>query len=304
VTTKAGSYTSGRHGLATVTREARELYRVHSVDVAPRVARLLEDVREVEARVESRFGLRLDGKRVLEIGCGQHLVQLAYFAARNDAVGIDLDVIVRGFDPLGYARMLRVNGARRTAKTAARKLLQLDAGYAQELKRQLRLQRLPRLRVLQMDAAAMSFPDASFDFVYCYSVFHHLPDPAAALAEIRRVLAPGGVAFVSFQLYTSETGSLDPRLFSGRREEIPLWAHLRPDCADAVVGNAYLNKLRLDEWRAVLSAGLPGCELVLDQPDSLRLEPEARSLQAAGELAGYALDELLTHRLVVLARPA
>jgi ubiquinone/menaquinone biosynthesis C-methylase UbiE len=42
------------------------------------------------------------------------------------------------------------------------------------------------------DASELPFPDASFDLVLGHAVLHHLPDLAAAFAEFRRVLRPGG----------------------------------------------------------------------------------------------------------------
>src|SRR5581483_12177691 len=44
------------------------------------------------------------------------------------------------------------------------------------------------------DAEALGFPDESFDLVYSWGVLHHTPDTEQALAEIRRVLRPGGEA--------------------------------------------------------------------------------------------------------------
>jgi SAM-dependent methyltransferase len=41
------------------------------------------------------------------------------------------------------------------------------------------------------DATALPFPDSSFDLVFCNSVLWLLPEPARALAEMRRVLRPG-----------------------------------------------------------------------------------------------------------------
>ncbi len=43
-----------------------------------------------------------------------------------------------------------------------------------------------------MDAADLQYPDDSYDLVSCAFSLHHLPDPATVLAEIRRVLKPGG----------------------------------------------------------------------------------------------------------------
>ncbi|MFL5297031.1 MAG: class I SAM-dependent methyltransferase [Phenylobacterium sp.] len=47
------------------------------------------------------------------------------------------------------------------------------------------------------DAAALPFADGSFDVVLACHMLYHLPDPAAGLAEIARVLAPGGVAVLT-----------------------------------------------------------------------------------------------------------
>jgi len=56
------------------------------------------------------------------------------------------------------------------------------------------------------DAEALPYPDGSFDLVVGHAVLHHLPDPGAALAEIRRVLAPGGAVFLAGE--PSRLGSL------------------------------------------------------------------------------------------------
>jgi SAM-dependent methyltransferase len=50
--------------------------------------------------------------------------------------------------------------------------------------------------IVQGDAEAMPFPDASFDRVSSNGVLHHTPDMPAALREIHRVLRPGGEARV------------------------------------------------------------------------------------------------------------
>ncbi|NKE61468.1 methyltransferase domain-containing protein [Lentzea sp. PSKA42] len=49
------------------------------------------------------------------------------------------------------------------------------------------------LAMLAGDAASIPLPDASVDVVWMSTVVHHVPDLAAAGAELRRVLRPGGV---------------------------------------------------------------------------------------------------------------
>ena len=47
-----------------------------------------------------------------------------------------------------------------------------------------------------MNGEAMTFPDSSFDVVYCHTVLHFTPSPAAMISEIHRVLRPGGTAIL------------------------------------------------------------------------------------------------------------
>ena len=53
--------------------------------------------------------------------------------------------------------------------------------------------RLPDHVVIEGDVEHLPFADGSFGTVLCTEVIEHIPDPAAALAEYRRVLKPGGV---------------------------------------------------------------------------------------------------------------
>jgi len=51
---------------------------------------------------------------------------------------------------------------------------------------------LPEITVRRMDVTRLGFPDGAFDVVLAGWVLDILDDPAAAVAEIHRVLAPGG----------------------------------------------------------------------------------------------------------------
>jgi SAM-dependent methyltransferase len=54
-------------------------------------------------------------------------------------------------------------------------------------------ERLPQHRIVEGDIEAMPFADETFATVLCTEVLEHVPDPAAALSEIQRVLRPNGV---------------------------------------------------------------------------------------------------------------
>jgi ubiquinone/menaquinone biosynthesis C-methylase UbiE len=53
--------------------------------------------------------------------------------------------------------------------------------------------------VLEADAESLPFPDSSFDFVWSWGVIHHSADTDRVIAEIARVLRPGGrLAFMVY----------------------------------------------------------------------------------------------------------
>lgn len=66
------------------------------------------------------------------------------------------------------------------------------------------------------DIRAMSFKDASFDLVYASHVLEHVDDDSAAIAEIRRVLKPGGIAILPVPVVSPQTieyGEANPHEF-------------------------------------------------------------------------------------------
>jgi SAM-dependent methyltransferase len=55
----------------------------------------------------------------------------------------------------------------------------------------------PRAEIIDGDITAIPFDNGRFDVVVCIEVIRYLNDPAVALAEMHRVLAPGGMAFIT-----------------------------------------------------------------------------------------------------------
>ncbi|SFL10111.1 class I SAM-dependent methyltransferase [Geodermatophilus ruber] len=116
------------------------------------------------------------GMTVLDLGCGEG--RHAFEAYRRGARVIALD---RGVPEVGTTK--RWLGA-----IAA-------AGEAPEG---------ARFEVVRGDLLALPVPDASVDRVIAAEVLEHIPDDASALAEIARVLKPGGRVAVSVPRYFPE----------------------------------------------------------------------------------------------------
>jgi SAM-dependent methyltransferase len=62
-----------------------------------------------------------------------------------------------------------------------------------------------------VDALCMDFPTASVDICTSFSVFEHIPDQKAALAEMARVLRPGGTLLMTFDICEPEMGMAFPK---------------------------------------------------------------------------------------------
>ena len=69
----------------------------------------------------------------------------------------------------------------------------------------------PRIELQTADAAALPYPNASFDAVLSQLVLQFVSDPAAALADMRRVVRPGGV--VAAAVWNSGGGMPHQRMF-------------------------------------------------------------------------------------------
>lgn len=292
------SYSSESRGLFGRVYEVVHLLRAARRPTAGAdwILRIWNSTRD---RVREATGVELEGKKGLDIGPGQQLGCLRCFSVKNDMVGIDTDFIMQGGGPLEYARMLQRNGPMRTLKTLGRRALGVDTRVERTLATALGVERFPRMNVMRMSATAMTFADATFDFVYSHSVFEHIDDPEAAMREVVRVLKPGGVAYISVHSYTSHAGQHDPKILSGPGPLPPYWPHLRPSLQHTVHPNAWLNKVSLGDFKKMFERTMPGVKLISDRQDD-EIGDGLKTLRAQGELADYTDEELMTVNIIGL----
>jgi SAM-dependent methyltransferase len=83
----------------------------------------------------------------------------------------------------------------------------------------------PGAEIVRAVAARLPFPDASFDTAVVTAVLCTVPDQREALAEIARVLRPGGTL-----LFGEHVRSDDPRLAAWQDRVRPLWRRLADGC--------------------------------------------------------------------------
>jgi phosphatidylethanolamine/phosphatidyl-N-methylethanolamine N-methyltransferase len=81
-------------------------------------------------------------------------------------------------------------------------------------------ERLHHVRLLQMDAAHLTFPDHSFDIVYAPYTVSVVPDPIQTAREMRRVCKPGGTILI-----LNHFRSADPLMAGIERVISPLTVH-------------------------------------------------------------------------------
>jgi SAM-dependent methyltransferase len=176
--------------------------------------------------------------------------------------------------------------------------LDLSAGQLGQARERAAKAGLSNLEFIEADATATGLPSGAFDFVYCRYLLLHLPNPSAGLAEMKRVLRPGGILFVEDADLSSgytvppspieRFGDLYPRLGEARGLDYRLGRRLLHLVQDAGFSDlavrlnqpAYLRgrQRRAFEWSLEEAAdGLVGARLCT--------RPELDSLLAAMRVA-------------------
>jgi len=117
--------------------------------------------RQYEGRKLLQMGGRVAGKRCLEVGCGR---------------GVGAELVL---DQFGAKSVDAFDLDERMVKLARRRLAPRGS----------------QVKLWQGSVTKIPAPDDSYDAVFDFGIIHHVPDWRAALAEIHRVLVPGGRLF-------------------------------------------------------------------------------------------------------------
>ncbi len=123
-----------------------------------------------------RLGLRA-GERVLDMGCGAGRHAFEMYRRGADVIALDQDPDELATVSEWFAAM--------------RKEGSVPAGAEADVK--------------EGDALDLPFADGEFDRVVAAEVLEHIPDDEAAIAELARVLRPGGTIAVTVPGWLSET---------------------------------------------------------------------------------------------------
>lgn len=135
-----------------------------------------------------------------------HAVVNARFAADLAAVGADLG---RTLDVGTGTALIPIELCRREPSA---RVLGIDLAESMLALARRNVERAGLAGVIALakaDAKGLAFADGAFSCVVCNTIVHHVPEPRGALAEMRRVLAPGGTLFVRDLARPADAAAVD-----------------------------------------------------------------------------------------------
>jgi ubiquinone/menaquinone biosynthesis C-methylase UbiE len=107
-----------------------------------------------------------------------------------------------------------------------------------------------RIRFARGDAKNLPFPDGRFEAVVSNTIVHHIPTPEIALAELVRLVAPGGTLMIRDLARPSDRSALEAL--------VNLHAGSEPIAARNLLRDSLNAALTLDEARAIIAdLGMP-----------------------------------------------
>lgn len=149
------------------------------------------------------------------------------------------------------------------------------------------------------DVGILPFADERFDLAISNAAFEHFLDVPAVLADLQRVLRPGGMVWAGIHLFTSPSGGHNVSFTQYPLRTLPPgaepWDHLRRQRRPFSVP---LNKWRMAQF---LDAFAERFE-VLRHYCGLREGEQWLTPALEAELSAYTRDELTCATLVIIAR--
>jgi SAM-dependent methyltransferase len=140
----------------------------------------------------------------------------------------------------------------------------------------------------------LNFPDHFFDVVYAAQVFEHLPEPKADLAEIRRILRPGGLLYVDVPNYRtlSIVFGRDDFFLNDPPQHINYFS---PSTLRALLNNSGYRPVRMISGGGLKWENLFGREVKSDIADAYR--GRARTTESPAPAAASAPQRKVRHKL-------
>ena len=145
----------------------------------------------------------------------------------------------------------------------------------------------------------LPFPNNSFDLATSVAAFEHFLDVPAVVADLHRVVRPGGLVWVCLHLFTSPSGghnlSFAQMPLRTLPKDVDAWDHLR---RRRLSFHVPLNEWRKQQYLEAFSRHFE----ILKEYCALREGEHLLTPVIEAELSAYTRDELTCGSYVILAR--